>query len=259
MDATRRQLMIAGLGLAAAAPSQAAMRMQQRAEARDIVTRQGRRQRMRFWLALPAGHGLDAQQRWPLVFFLHGSGERGSDLQQVLVHGPAKRVAAGELQLPFVLVSPQLDEGRRWDPHELQALADLLIAELALDRERLAVTGLSLGGHGCWDWACAYPQRIAAIAPVCGYGDALKACAMRAVPVRAYHGEADDVVPLAAQQAMVDALRRCGGSAELTVYPGVGHHAWDPAYADAGLYAWLAARSLRERAIATTTAGGEAA
>lgn len=259
MDRTRRQLMLAaGLGLAVAGTVRAETGMQQQsAERRDIVTPQGQRRRMRFWLALPAGYGLDARQRWPLVFFLHGSGERGGDLQQVLAHGPARRVAAGELQLPFVLVSPQLDEGCVWNPHELQALADSLGRALAVEMNRLSVTGLSLGGHGCWHWACAYPHQIAAIAPVCGFGDPLKACAMRDVPVRAYHGEADDLVPLAAQQAMVDALRRCGGSADLTVYPGLGHAAWDPAYADAGLYAWLAERRLRERA--STTAGGSAA
>ncbi|MCX8113794.1 MAG: prolyl oligopeptidase family serine peptidase, partial [Burkholderiaceae bacterium] len=96
--------------------------------------------------------------------------------------------------------------------------------------------------HGLWDWACTYPQDLAAIAPVCGWGDHLRACRMRSVPVRAYHGAADDVVPLAVQRKMVEALRGCGGVAELIVYPNVGHDAWNRAYEDEELYRWLAAQ-----------------
>ena len=88
-----------------------------------------------------------------------------------------------------------------------------------------------------------YPQDLAGIAPVCGYGSHLRIERMRAVPVRAYHGEADTVVPLAEEQKLVNELLAAGGQAELTVYPGVGHDAWNPAYADPALVAWLLARS----------------
>jgi predicted peptidase len=93
-----------------------------------------------------------------------------------------------------------------------------------------------------WRWASAHPDDLAGIAPVCGYGDPALVCRARQVPVRAYHGDADTVVPLAAQQACVDALRACGGEVTFTIYPGVGHGAWVPAYEDAGLVPWLMAR-----------------
>jgi predicted peptidase len=195
---------------------------------------------VRLWLYLPRGYGT-ADARWPLVLFLHGSGERGEDLQRVKVHGPPKHAAQGA-DFPFVLASPQLPEGRAWDSGELHALRQALLERLPLDPRRVTATGLSLGGHGVWDWASAYPADLAGIAPVCGHGTPARVCTARRVPVRAYHGAADTVVPLAAQQACVDALRACGGEVQFTVYPGVGHDAWNPAYEDPGLVPWLMAQ-----------------
>src|SRR5262249_34299586 len=107
---------------------------------------------------------------------------------------------------------------------------------------RVTATGLSMGGAGCWDWAMSYPEDLAGIAPVCGYGRTLRVARMRAIPVRAYHGSDDTVVRPDEQRALVEALRMGGGQAELTIYPGVGHDAWTPAFADPGLVPWLLAR-----------------
>ncbi len=200
----------------------------------------GREAPTRLWLYLPPGYGL-AEGRWPLVFFLHGSGERGDDLERVKVHGPPKLAAAG-LAFPFVLASPQLAEGRRWDASELHQLRTALLALLRVDPARVTATGLSLGGHGCWDWATAWPEDLAGIAPVCGQGEPEDVCRMRSVPVRAYHGADDTVVPPAGAVASVEALRACGGSASLKIYSGVGHDAWNPAYEDPELVPWLLAR-----------------
>lgn len=197
----------------------------------------GRDLPLRSWLYLPPGYA-EGSQAWPLVIFLHGSGERGNELARVKVHGPPKHVEQGR-DYPFVLCSPQLEEGRAWQPADLHALIGALQARLRIDASRISATGLSLGGAGVWAWAAAYPQDLAAIAPVCGYGNPAAVCAARQVPVRAYHGAADTVVPLAAQQACVDALRACGGTADFTVYPGVGHDAWTPAYQDPALVPWL--------------------
>lgn len=239
----RRTLLAASLALGGcAAGLNAPLQRGQHAQSLVVVTDDGQRTTQRFWLTLPAGY-LAGDAAWPLVFFLHGSGERGSDLQRVKVHGPPKLVDQGR-DFPFILVAPQLGEGRSWDPRELHALSLLLQRRLRVDATRVSATGLSLGGHGVWHWASAYPDGLAAIAPVCGYGQPEQACAMRRVPVRAYHGEVDNVVPLARQSAMVDAVRACGGRASLTIYPGVGHDAWNLAYADAGLYLWLMAQHL---------------
>ena len=206
----------------------------------------GRSTPVRSWLHLPAGYAASAHA-WPLVVFLHGSGERGSELDRVKFHGPPKHAAAGR-DYPCILCSPQLEEGQRWNPDTLHALRSTLQARYRVDARRISATGLSLGGHGVWDWAAAHPADLAAIAPVCGYGDPARVCQARQVPVRAYHGDVDTVVPLARQQACVDALRACGGQADFIVYPGLGHNAWDPAYEDAALVPWLLAQQIRPAA-----------
>ena len=195
---------------------------------------------MHTWLYLPRGY-LASGHAWPLVVFLHGSGERGTELDRVKLHGPPRQAAAGR-DLPFILCSPQLEADQNWQPDTLHALLPALQALLRIDAARTTATGLSMGGHGVWTWAAAYPQDLAGIAPVCGYGDPAAVCRARQVPVRAYHGDADTVVPLAEQQVCVDALRACGGDVSFTVYPGVGHDAWTPAYDDPGLVPWLMAR-----------------
>jgi predicted peptidase len=197
----------------------------------------------RLWVALPREYATRSE-RWPLLIFLHGSGERGSDLEKVKLHGPpmwAARRAPAEAY-PFILASPQLEDGARWEPERLHRLLLALKARLHVDPQRCLGTGLSLGGHGIWHWATAYPRDLAAIAPVCGFGEPAKVAAMRGVPVRGYHGEQDSVVPLAGQQACVNALNAAGGRATLTIYPGVGHDAWTPAYQDPGLLPWLLAQ-----------------
>jgi predicted peptidase len=190
------------------------------------------------WLTLPRGYEAEGWYAWPLVVFLHGSGECGQDLKKVAAHGPPKHAAAGR-EYPFVLCSPQLEEDVSWPPARLHALQAALQQRCRIDANRVLATGLSLGGDGVWDWAAAYPADLAGIAPVCGHGDPAQVCQARPVPVRAYHGAQDDVVPLARQQACVDALRACGGRADFIVYPGVGHGAWDPAYEDPALVTWL--------------------
>jgi len=194
----------------------------------------------RLWVALPRGY-TERRDRWPLLVFLHGSGERGTDLEKVKVHGPPMHAARGAAW-PFIVVSPQLEDGARWDPGRLHRLLGALQDRLHIDPRRCLGTGLSLGGFGVWHWATAYPRDLAAIAPVCGFGDPAKVAAMRHVPVRAYHGDQDLAVPLAPHVACVEALRAAGGSASLTVYPGVGHDSWTPAYNDPDLLPWLLAQ-----------------
>jgi len=202
----------------------------------------------RMWVWLPADY-LQAERPWPLVVFLHGSGERGTDLDAVLRNGPPMHAAKGDqAPYPFVLVSPQLQDDREWEPDELHALLEALKMRFYVDSQRCLGTGLSLGGHGVWNWATRHPNDLAGIAPVCGNGDPARVAAMRKVPVRAYHGDRDDVVPLADQQACVDALRAAGGTVEFTIYPGVNHGSWIPAYQDPGLVPWLLAQKAQNRA-----------
>ncbi|MFO1338737.1 MAG: alpha/beta hydrolase-fold protein [Burkholderiaceae bacterium] len=193
---------------------------------------------LRHWLYLPPGYADEPTRGWPLIVFLHGSGERGSEIAKVKVHGLPKLIDAG-LKPPAIVVSPQCEDDQDWDPHLLHGLLQSLRARWRVDPARVTATGLSMGGGGCWDWAMTYPDDLAGIAPVCGYGREMRIPRMRAVAVRAYHGEADTVVLPAEQKELVSALRMAGGRAELTLYPGVGHDAWNPAYADPGMLPWL--------------------
>ena len=188
---------------------------------------------LRARLHLPRAHEGDGRA-WPLPVFLHGSGERGADLERVKVHGPPQHAAAGR-EMPCLLCPPLLAADADWNSHTLHAMLDALRTPWRIDAARITATGLSRGGRGVWRWAAAYPDDLAAIAPMCGGGDPATACRARHVPVRACHGAADTVVPLAEQQARINALRACGGRAQFSVYPGAGHDAWNPACDEAEL------------------------
>jgi len=197
---------------------------------------------MHHWLYLPPGYHEQPSRAWPLIVFLHGAGERGNELAKVRLYGLPKLIDAG-LEVPAIVVSPQCEENNEWDAHLLHGMLLALRTQWRIDPQRVTATGMSMGGGGCWNWAMTWPDDLAAIAPVCGYGGWLRLARMRAVPVRAYHGSEDTIVPPAGQQRLVGELRAHGSQAELTIYPGVGHEAWDPAYADPGLLPWLLARS----------------
>jgi predicted peptidase len=192
-------------------------------------------------LYLPPGFSNRGGQRYPLLIFLHGSGESGHYIEAVKVHGPPKLVAAGA-NLPFIMASPQARDGMHgFDPTELNVLLDELIARLPIDTDRIYLTGLSMGGIESYAWASRNPERFAAIAPVCGLWNPVDACALKRVPVWAFHGAKDDAVPIAGDQAMVDAINQCGGDAKLSVFVDVGHDVWNVAYANPELFAWLLA------------------
>ncbi len=197
-----------------------------------------------YQLFLPRGYSADKAAKWPLLIFLHGSGERGDDVAKVKVHGPPK-IADRNPDFPFVTVSPLLGADQDWDVARLDALLDHVTKTLRIDRSRIYLTGLSRGGHASWRWAMADPGRFAAVAPVAGYGDTSTACALKDKPVWAFHGDRDDVVKPEGSFAMQRAIRACGGlTARLTIYPDLGHNAWDPAYDDPSLYLWLLSHRL---------------
>lgn len=203
-------------------------------------------QQTRFLLFLPQSYGQDAGKKWPLIVFLHGSGERGDDINQVKKHGPPKMLDE-QPDFPFIVASPQAAANTDWSSASVNALVDELVRQLAVDVNRIYLTGLSRGGHGTWAIAADRPERFAAIAPVCGVSDPAKACALKGVPVWAFHGEDDEVVSLASDARMVDAVRACGGAVKFTVYPGVGHDAWSPTYANPALFEWFLQHSLSSR------------
>lgn len=203
---------------------------------------------------LPTGYDPAHGKKWPLVVFLHGAGERGSELSKVAVHGPPKLAAAGQ-KFPFILVSPQCPSGQVWNEEAVISFVDSLIRLHAVDTNRVYLTGLSMGGYGTWAVGLRHPDRFAALAPVCGGGRALDAIVrdnradeLKAMPVWAFHGDKDNVVPLSESQTMVDALKRGGNKlAKLTVYPGVGHDSWTETYNNPEFFTWLLAQTREGR------------
>ena len=201
---------------------------------------------LHYLLFLPAAYAVHPQ-RWPLMLFLHGAGERGDDLQLVKRHGVA-RILEEQPAFPLLVVSPQCPPTEAWAPEPLLALLDDIEQHYDVDPERLYVTGLSMGGFGTWAVAIAAPDRFAAIAPICGGGDPSRVGVLRHLPVWAFHGARDPIVPLQRAVEMVEALQQCGGNVRFTVYPEAGHDAWTATYANPELYAWFLAHTRPQRA-----------
>lgn len=203
-----------------------------------------KRVQLRYLLWLPTGYAHGAQV-WPLILFLHGSGERGDDLARVMDYGLPQRLAHG-FDLPAIVAAPQCPLNGDWTLQDdaLLALVDDLCATYAIDLRRIYLTGLSMGGRGAWRLAAAHPERFAALVPICGrrpdgVRSAETLCPLCALPIWVFHGAQDQVVPIEESDAMVAALRACGATVRYTIYPDVGHNAWTPAYAEPELYRWL--------------------
>ncbi|MFC1716365.1 prolyl oligopeptidase family serine peptidase [Candidatus Poribacteria bacterium] len=196
--------------------------------------------RLNYLLFLPEDYGKDAEKQWPLLLFLHGMGERGDDLERVKVHGPPKIVEQRE-DFPFIVVSPQCPGTSRWtgEVEALNALLDDVVAKHSVDEDRIYLTGLSMGGFGTWSLATMYPERFAAIAPICGGGDPKKANAIKDIPVWVFHGAKDETVPPERSEEMVNALKEVGADVQYTLYPDAGHDSWTETYDNPKLYEWF--------------------
>jgi len=206
------------------------------------TTESGRPVKMPYLLYLPTGYE-ESTQRWPLMLFLHGAGERGDDLEKVKTHGPPKLIAREGKEFPFLIVSPQCPQDGWWSDEAqiemLDALLDHILSRYRIDHNRIYVTGLSMGGFGTWGLAVRYPNRFAAIAPICGGGDPRGASRISHLPVWAFHGAKDKVVSLEKSQEMVAALKKTGSNVKFTIYPEGGHDSWTKTYNNPELYTWF--------------------
>jgi len=193
--------------------------------------------RMGYLLALPDGYEKRGTT-WPLLLFLHGAGERGTEIELVKKHGPPRSVEEGE-KLPFILLSPQCPADEYWSVQIVKALLDRIVEQHRVDRARIYITGLSMGGNGTWRMAAAYPDLFAAIAPVCGWGDPARVFALRGTPVWAFHGVKDPVIAFERGEAMAKALKAAGGNVRFTAYPEAEHDSWTQTYGNPEFYRWL--------------------
>jgi predicted peptidase len=227
-----------GLALALFGLPKASAQAPDRLESRSFTKEIRRIVTVNYLLSLPKQYREDENKRWPLILFLHGAGERGNDLDKVKALGPPKLVSEGK-EMPFIIVSPPAPERSTWDPEALDALLGEIIGQYAVDESRIYLTGVSMGGAGTWRLASAHPERFAAIAPICGWGDASMAQRTGNIPTWVFHGAKDDVVPLQASLEMVDALKRRGNEARLTIYPETGHASWTETYNNPAVFEWF--------------------
>jgi predicted peptidase len=193
-----------------------------------------------FWLYLPPGIGRG--QRWPVLLYLHGRSLRGSELDRLKSYGIPALLARGE-HLPFIVVAPQLPAGQRWtDTQQVVSVLEDALRPLPVDRDRIYVTGYSMGAGGAWRMVIAHPSLFAAAVLVAATTpdptDAVTAALAR-MPIRVYHGSADGDASYADAYAMVRALQAHGAPAELVSLEGEGHDIVNQVYQDSALYRWL--------------------
>lgn len=198
---------------------------------------------------------------WPLIVFLHGAGERGDDgliQSEVGLGGAIRRFPE---RYPALVLMPQCPEGAFWDTAipAIEAQLAKTQADYRVDRERIYLTGLSMGGYMTWLWGALKTDTFAALTPICGGGKVEdihrllgsketavdfgtledRVAKLAAVPVWAFHGARDPVVPVMRSQVMVRLVEKAGGEVKYTEYPDLEHNSWDAAYGDEEFPKWL--------------------
>lgn len=210
----------------------------------------------------------DASKKYPLVLFLHGAGERGDDNSAQLKHGaPAFLKPEVRAKFPAFVVAPQCPREQKWadvdwskpvitQPAEASAPAklalgaiDALQKEFSIDADRIYITGLSMGGYGTWDLITRYPEKWAAAVPICGGGDPTVVARAKSIPVWAFHGAVDNVVPTVQTRNLVAALKAAGAAPLYSEYPGTAHDSWTAAYQEPELFPWLFAQRRGQPAV----------
>jgi predicted peptidase len=186
---------------------------------------------------LPQGYK-KSEQSWPLMLFLHGGGECGTNLAKLKVSGPPM-LADDDPAFPFILVSPQSPKPWGWNHDTLIALLDDVISKYRVDSRRIYLTGISMGGFVVWSLAAEHPDKFAAIVPICGAGNVADAKKLSALPIWVFHGAKDDTVPVQQSRIMVAAIKAAGGHVKYTEYPETGHICWTQTYDNPRLFQWL--------------------
>jgi predicted peptidase len=205
---------------------------------------------LHYLLFLPAKYGVDDQESWPLVMFLHGIGERGSSqrtLPSLKRYGPPK-IVEQDRDFPCVVVSPQCPSDSYWweQLDLLESLLEEIVETLHIDNKRIYLTGLSMGGYGTWHFGLRSPDRCAALVPIAGgYIHESREipetiCGLKHVPIWAFHGSADTVVLPYQTEILVEALQACGSSVRYSLLEGADHdQSWERAYANLEMWSWM--------------------
>lgn len=198
-------------------------------------------QSIQYMLIFPAKY-TKTENQWPLIFFLHGSSLRGENLNLVKEYGPTW-IAEQRPDFPFVVLAPQCPEGDDWVNKSdiLIALLDDVLKKYRIDQNRVYLTGVSLGGRGTWSLASHYPEYFAALAPLAAASQNIPTNwnkQLLTIPVWAFHGEKDPIVPLKNDETLINSLRNQGGTPRFTILPGQGHNIAG-VYKNKELYDWF--------------------
>jgi predicted peptidase len=204
-----------------------------------------KRVEIEYLVHLPAEYAAAPERHWPAILFLHGAGERAEPSERLLALGPLA-YARTHPDFPFLVIAPHCSMHEAWSPDALGALLDEVQERYRVDKDRLYLTGFSMGGWGTWQLAMEMPQRFAAIAPLCGRVIPLLAFRLWKTPVWAFHGGRDEVVDRGHSEEMVETLRGMGDGVDvrLTIYPEAGHEIWPETYNNPELYAWFLKHAL---------------
>ena len=197
-----------------------------------------------YLLYLPKKSKTSGQKKTGLMMFLHGRGESNGPLSLVAKWGPPMMAARGD-DLPWVIVSPQCPKEDEWESDiqqkRIAELLDSVVENHNIDEKKIYLTGLSMGGCGCWRMAADHPNRFAAVAPICGVGDPADAEKLKDVRIWAFHGDQDSAAPFQNSVEMVTAIKAAGGnSIRFTSFEHIGHNCWSATYATPELYKWMA-------------------
>lgn len=182
----------------------------------------------------------DISKPKPLIIFLHGTGEKGNNLELVKIHGPFNFLKNNYLEA-YVL-APQCPSDEYWENGKLNSLLNRIISENNIDTHRIHLTGLSMGAWGAWNFAVFRPEILASLVPIAGFVDRIpmiEACDLSQIPVRIYHGLLDQVVDVFYSVEMYKRLKACSDNVQLTVFEDAGHDCWTTVYADKEIYTWM--------------------
>jgi len=189
-------------------------------------------------------HSYKAEKEYPVILFLHGSGETKGGSKQPIEVGLPPAIKKQEKSFPFITIIPQ-SEKRSWiadsaDGKMALGILESVLKDFKTDKNRIYLTGLSMGGGGTWSLAAAFPDKWAAIVPVCGYGDAAEIAAkVKDIPCWCFLGDKDSAKIVGESRNLIKGIEAAGGKPKFTEYPGVGHNSWDKAYGTPELYEWL--------------------
>jgi predicted peptidase len=188
---------------------------------------------------VPKGYNSKPNGYWPTIIFLHGSGERGTNINLVKKNGPPKFLDTAK-NFNFLVFSPQCPYGIFWNyQNELHDYMKQIESIYNVDTTKIYLTGLSAGGYGTWDWAEAYPKDFTAIVPVSGAGNVSQSYKIKTLPIWVFHGLLDNTVSIQSDSAMVKSLSAQGADIQFTVFPNGGHDIWDATYQNPALYKWM--------------------